>query len=448
MFAYIESALIIVLEVLCCKIFYGAFGNKRKKENEWIEHILILLLIVEFFCSALFFEQMVLLKVLMVVAGIAIVMYCIMEISFVKTLIMAFLYEGLMFVVDYLTFLLCVTVFKNVAKIDNIYYIQGGLLVLLDKVFLFLIVLVIRKAVGDYEIQIMKDSDWVKFIFFPIYTICTIAGMIFVLGAPNPQNKDIIFFMIAFGLVGMNIVVFYLISDIMKRENEIYEDKIFRLQMKNQTEMYYSISENLEKQRRKSHEYKNQLVCIKSLLKRNKIKEVNSYINQIGDVLETESDNISTNHVIVDAILNTKYGEMMEKNIIFVFRINDLSQLTVSDEDIVVILSNLLNNAIEACEKCHEKKVVKLKFIIEKNVTIISVKNTYENALVKHDGMFLTTKNEQDEHGIGICNITNVIEKYGGSYVIKPDNGEFYFSIIIPQNRKGVAALSDMPPSR
>lgn len=434
MFAYVESILIIVLEVLCCKIFYGAFGKKREKVEKWIEYGLLFLLILEIYCSALFFEHMVLLKVFMVIIGIVIVMYCIIEISFVKSVIMAFLYEGLIFVVDYLNFLLCATVFKDFAEIDNIYYIQGGLLVLLDKIILFLIVLIIRKAVGNYEIEIMKDSDWVKFIFFPIYTICTIVGMIFVLGGPNPQNEDIIFFVIAFGLVGMNIVVFYLISDIMKRENEIYEDKIFRLQMKNQTEMYYSISENLEKQRKKSHEYKNQLVCIKSLLKRNKIKEVNSYINQIGDVLETESDSISTNHVIVDAILNTKYDEMMEKDIIFAFRINDLSQLMVSDEDIVVILSNLLNNAIEACEKCREKKVIKLKFVIEKNMTIISVKNTYENALVKHDGKFLTTKNEQDDHGIGICNITNVIEKYGGSYVIKPDDGEFYFSIIIPQN--------------
>lgn len=436
MFVYVESVLIIVLEVLCCIIFYEAFGKKKKNGNRWLEHVLLFLLIPEFFCCALLFEQIVLLKVFMVVVGVAIVMYCIMEISFIKSLIIAFLYEGIIFIVDYLTFLLCVTVFRDVAEIDNIYYIQGGLLVLLDKIILFFIVLMVRKVVGGYEVEIMKDSEWLKFIVFPIYTICTIVGMIFVLGVPNSQNKNIIFFVIAFGLVGMNIVVFYLISDIMKREHQIYEDRIFRLQMKNQTKMYYSISENLERQRKKTHEYKNQLVCIKSLLNRDKVKEANNYINKIGDVLETELDSISTNHVIVDAILNTKYSEMMEKNIVFAFRINDLSKLILSDEDIVVILSNLLNNAIESCEKCYENRVIKLKFVIEKNVTIISVKNTYETELIKHDGIFLTTKNEDADHGIGICNIANVVEKYGGSYVIKSDDGEFYFSILIPQNGK------------
>lgn len=434
MFAYVESVLIIVLEVLCCRIFYGAFGKKRKKIKGRLEHGLLFLLILEFFFSALIFEQIVLLKAFLVIIGVAIIMYFIIEISLIKSLIMAFLYEGIMFVVDYMTFLLCITVFKNIAEIDNIYYVQGGLLVLLDKVLLFLIVLIIRKAVGDYKISLMKDSHWLIFIFFPIYTICTIAGMIFVLGDPNAKNKDIIFFVIAFGLVGMNIVAFYLISDIMKREKMIYENHIFRLQMKNQTEMYYSVSANLEKQRKKTHEYHNQLVCIDSLLRRNKLNEIKEYINQIGNVLETESDSISTNHVIVDAILNTKYSEMMEKDIVFVFRINDLSNLIVSDEDIVVILSNLLNNAIEACEKCCKRKIIKLKFVIEKKVTIISVRNTYENALVRQDGIFLTTKNEEDDHGIGICNIANVIEKYGGSYVIKPDGEEFYFSIIIPSN--------------
>ena len=49
----------------------------------------------------------------------------------------------------------------------------------------------------------------------------------------------------------------------------------------------------------------------------------------------------------------------------FVFKVNDLSKIVIEDEDLVVILANLLNNAIEACEKCEEKKTIKLKFVIE-----------------------------------------------------------------------------------
>ena len=43
--------------------------------------------------------------------------------------------------------------------------------------------------------------------------------------------------------------------------------------------------------------------------------------------------------------------EAISKNIVFVFKVNDLSKIVIKDEDLVVILANLLNNAIEACEK-------------------------------------------------------------------------------------------------
>lgn len=63
----------------------------------------------------------------------------------------------------------------------------------------------------------------------------------------------------------------------------------------------------------------------------------------------------------------------------------------------------------------------------------MSVKNSYEHPLILQDGEYKTTKGESDEHGIGIHNIIHVIERYGGSFVIKPDDKEFFFSIFIPE---------------
>ena len=77
--------------------------------------------------------------------------------------------------------------------------------------------------------------------------------------------------------------------------------------------------------------------------------------------------------------------------------------------------------------------IIKLKIVIEDNNAIISVKNTYENAVIYENGEIQTTKIlDTDEHGIGIKNIAETIRKYGGSYVIQNDEREFYFSIMIP----------------
>lgn len=197
--------------------------------------------------------------------------------------------------------------------------------------------------------------------------------------------------------------------------------------------MYRTVSENFAKQRRMTHEYKNQILCIESLIAAKNYDELEEYVSKVSGHLSTELDYIKTNNVIVDAILNSKYREILDKKIVFIFKINDLSEIGICDEDIVVILSNLLNNAIEACEKCNEKKVIKMKFVKEKDNVIISVKNTYDGELVIEDGEIQTSKKQDiDEHGIGIKNIIDVISKYQGSYAIQNNENEFYFSIIIP----------------
>jgi sensor histidine kinase YesM len=59
--------------------------------------------------------------------------------------------------------------------------------------------------------------------------------------------------------------------------------------------------------------------------------------------------------------------------------------------------------------------------------------NTFKNPIHYENGEIKSTKMlRTEEHGVGIKNIIEVIEKYNGSYVIKNDEGEFYFSIVIP----------------
>lgn len=93
------------------------------------------------------------------------------------------------------------------------------------------------------------------------------------------KAQENLFFVIACGLAGMNIVVFYLIYDILKRENKLQEERIYRIQVKNQIGMYRSISENFDKQKKMTHEYKNQIMCIDSLIKKKKYDSLESFVN-------------------------------------------------------------------------------------------------------------------------------------------------------------------------
>lgn len=346
---------------------------------------------------------------------------------------LAILFDALLLAMDFLAFLIISWLSLDMKISEQQYAIASVLAYLLVKVVLFFLILVIRKRFAKKSMEKMLDTEWLRFLFFPVFTISAIAVMLSVFEYVQTVEQANLLAVIAFGMVGMNILVFYLINDIMEREVKMHENKVFQIQAKNQLEMYRSISENFDNLKRKTHEFKNQISCIESLLDKKQYFKLEEYVKKIYGSLNNEPDAINTNNVIVNAILNTKYQEAEAKGIVFVFKVNDLSELQMKDEDVVTILANLLNNAIEACEACEDKKVIKFKFFKEDDKIIIAVKNTFNYDVIYENGEIKSTKTSSlDEHGVGIKNVLKSIEKYGGSYVIEDKNKEFFFSIIIP----------------
>lgn len=432
MFDSLPSVLMILFEVFCCKIFFEIFGSIRYKG--WMNAVQLILLAGGVYGAAKGLNNVFILKQIVIILIFAVFMFWHMKITIKKSVILAVLYQALLLATDYIAFLLYYSgLISSERTKDILYVLENVLIVLLGKMFLYFCVLIIKRKFGKKSTEMLVDSEWLKFLFFPIFTIIIMVGMFSAFGYVESTKQIYLLFIIAFGMAGMNIVEFFLIDDIVEREIRLHENMIFQIQVKNQTEMYRSISENFDSQKRKTHEYKNQIVCIESLLGKKKYLELEEYVKEIFGHLDKELDAINTNNVIVNAILNTKYQEADAKGIVFVFRVNDLSQVRMKDEDVVTILSNLLNNAIEACAMCDDKKTIKLKFVHENDMIIIAVKNTFSHPVRYENGEIKSSKIARvEEHGVGIKNIIKVIEKYNGSYIIKDSKNEFYFSIIIP----------------
>lgn len=425
--------MIAFLDVFCCRIFYESFGKARFKG--WANAIRLILLAICIRLVAHGLASHFVLKQITVVLVFTILMFTIIKINAKKSFILAVMYQALLLTVDYITYLFYSVLIPNNKSDEAEYMVESILVVLLGKAILFLFILIIRKQFGKKTTEMLFDIEWVKFLFFPIFTIAIISAILAVFEYVDIPKQANLLYLIAFGMLGMNVVVFYLIHDIMHRDMMLRENQIFQMQVKNQTDMYRSISENLDKQKRRTHEFRNQIICIESLINKKQYEECKNYVQNINGALNEETDVINTNNVIVNAILNTKYQEMTDKGIVFVFRVNDLSKIGISDEDVVTILANLLNNAIEACEDCSGKKIIRLKFIYEEDRVIISVKNTYGRPIQYENDEIVTSKSiDSEEHGIGIKNIVSVINKYNGSHAIKVMEGEFLFSIVIPLN--------------
>lgn len=429
----IESFILIGIEAICCKNFYEIFTHKRYS-YKWVDIAVIIGMTIYSYVIATIFNNNFVIKELCLIAGIGLIMLIYIKTNFVKSIFLAILFQAVLLAVDYIVLWMNVMVFDNSNLQQSDLSIEGNLLLILGKIILFLIVLLIGKFIGSNNVDVLTDMEWIKFTIFPVFTICIISAMIVSIknGNINSDSADI-YIITAVCLACLNITVFYYICDVLKNEKKIHESEMFAIRVKNQTDMYRSIFENFEKQRRKTHEFRNHIMCVQGLVERKEYDKLEEYIDNISSNLKIDMDAINTNNVIVDAILNSKYQEIVDKGICFVFKINNLSEISISDEDIVVILSNMINNAIEACEKCSGDKVIKVKFIKEKSNIIISVKNTYNGVINIRDGKIQSSKlYEKEQHGIGIDNIIDVVDKYSGIYSIEHTDSEFYFSIMIP----------------
>lgn len=431
----IQSLLIVFFEMICCRIFFDTFF--RNNAGSLMKLVQLVLLTLCTTIVALALNDSLWLRQFGAINVEALFMYWMYRGNLKKIYVLTFFFQGLLLAVDSLVWAVTSRFFVKEALPESEYYVPAMMVVAFGKILLFLCVLIIQQLFGKKIIGVITGKDWIKLLCFPAFTILTLSLLSrFFTHLENQEQADVLF-IIAFGLIGMNIVVFYLINDIIKREMQLSEERLLKLQMENQMILYHSMAENLEKQRMQTHEFKNQILCISSLLEQNNYDKLTEYVGGIYEDLNTRNDSIDTNNSIANAILNTKYQETLQKNILFVLQANDLSGLAMEDDDLVTILSNLLNNAIEACEACEDNRVIKMKLLKEPEEIIIAVKNSYSHEIFVENNAILTSKTtEAEEHGIGIKNILRIVEKYGGSHLIKYDGEKFYFSIIIPCQKK------------
>lgn len=433
MYLYLKSLIIICLEISCCKIFFENFINRNRFIKAWLMPVWFFLFICIDFAIVVLFSKNIFFKQIMVILIYSIFMGVYFGIRNIKIIIYSILFQTLLLTIDYTVLVFMQLILKG--EILSLLVIEHSeLLVILSKAVLFILVLIIKKQWKNkhYSFEILSNKEWIKLLSFSFMTIFTIISLLINFDIVHNIKQIETIFIIACGLDFMNIVQFYLIDDIMRKEEKIRENKLYTAKMNNQMTLYFSMSENLEKQRQIAHEYKNKIMCIESLLLNRKYPELEKYVYELSENIIEHINVIDTNNIIVNAILNTKYQEAKKKDILLVFKINDLSEININDSDMVILLSNLLNNAIEASEYCIEKRIIKVKMVYEDGTFILSVKNFYSHSLNINNDMFNTTKiSNSDEHGIGLKNVIQIIEKYEGSYAISTENNEFEFTIMV-----------------
>ncbi|MBP3717940.1 MAG: hypothetical protein J6I58_00270 [Eubacterium sp.] len=134
-------------------------------------------------------------------------------------------------IIDYISISIYSTIVPNYAEYIEV--IQP-IIVILSKSILLLVVLIIKRVIDRKNIILLSDADWLKFLFFPIFTVLVIIIIVYNSEAVINNELELFLWVIACGLVGIDIFVFYYIIDITNKQKIINEKELLNIQANNQ----------------------------------------------------------------------------------------------------------------------------------------------------------------------------------------------------------------------
>ena len=223
-----------------------------------------------------------------------------------------------------------------------------------------------------------------------------------------------------------NLAVFYLMESLDRAAASEKELALLSQSMALQTENVQALEKSYRAQRAASHEFKHQLQVIGDLLRDGNTREAQDYIAQLQGQQTSRLFAANTGNTIVDAILNEKYQRARENGIDISYKVNDLSGLKLSTDALVVVLSNLLENAIEACCRLPEDRRIECSLLLEESL-FLSIRNTAPPVKIM-DGKIETSKENKAEHGFGLPAVQRILQRMKGELVI--DYSEPWFQVV------------------
>lgn len=297
------------------------------------------------------------------------------------------------------------------------------------QVFIFvMLILVIKKTDTKRVSIILKMIPARVFVLLLLTVLCL--GLLVSLVSFNTDNyllKEnlLIAIIILLAVILAHIIMLLFLNVIAKQHFTVTSQM-----MEKQVELQISHYEELEKidaeMRRFRHDYTNHLQSILSLIQMEAYTDAEEYIQKIKKTAyRSGAIMFYSGNKLADAILADKSALISENCRI---DYSGIMPSSIANVDLCVILSNSLDNAIEACREINSPCTISVSVGEQQGYLVMSVKNP-----TAHSNSFYnippTSKSEKEQHGMGLYNIESAVKKNNGQMKIKCENGVFELMI-------------------
>lgn len=309
-----------------------------------------------------------------------------------------------------------------------------------------ILLMIIQAKIRDKEkiIEIIDSVQKVEYILFCVTLTCfnlLMSAITFCMFSDNSvqlwsQYRSFIIVISVASVFFVTILVgdMIMMSGRRKAQNDIIEayEKMNSMQKR----YYQMINEKNDEIRQFRHDFHHHINYINQQMKNGDYEKVNSYLISLMGVSEhmKYKKNIFSGNTVIDAIICATVMEQ-ESGIIKFDYVGKIEQnIGIQDIDLITLLSNALENAVEACMQCDSDKEIEMRVERYKENIRFIIKNTFVENDANRNIIRFTTKNNKEEHGYGRQNIMRIVEKYDG--VIEEKIIENRYCLVIQLNQK------------
>ena len=230
-------------------------------------------------------------------------------------------------------------------------------------------------------------------------------------------------------VIAMGFVSGFYIKEAVQAANEKklleYEVAATGLQLELQRQQYQRLAENDAAVKRQSHDLRHQFAVLKHLNSENDRMKLEKYLDSLAESIPVGNMGFYSENYAVNAVAS-HYGALAEeKNISIDWRFAVPKDLDgKAESDLCIIVGNLLENAIEACNRMKTgERYIYLNSTLDYGMLTIAVENSYDGIVTRKKDIFLSSKREGE--GIGISSVKAVAAKHGGKARFEAENDIF-----------------------
>ncbi len=203
-----------------------------------------------------------------------------------------------------------------------------------------------------------------------------------------------------------------------------------------QIAVYQMMEEQYSRTERMRHDMKNHILVMSGLYHSKEWKKLGNYLKKMETgCLENSAD--ITGNKAVDALLYQKRRQADQKKIVWECDVQIPKPCGIHEFDFCVLFGNLLDNALEACERMRHAKThgpaecfISIQAKTVKKCFFLIVKNSVDEAEQQNTG--IARKKNPQGHGIGLLNVRDVVRQYQGVIHMESEGGIFVISVLIP----------------